>query len=161
MASSPETDTASREIVTTRLLNAPREAVFAAWTDPKHIGDWWGPRGFTSTLREMNVKPGGVWRFVMHGSDGTDFPNRAAYSEVVKPERLVYVLDSDLPPGSEDPHRFDVVVTFAAEGNATRITMRGLFGTAAKREEVVTSTAKWSHPSGWCSSTRSRTRRPA
>ena len=55
-----------REIVITRLINAPRELVFDAWTDPEQVGQWWGPSGFTNTTHKMEVKPGGVWRFVMH-----------------------------------------------------------------------------------------------
>ena len=64
--------TADREVVISRLLNAPRELVFKAWTDQQHISQWWGPTGFTTTTSEMNVAPGGVWRFVMHGPDGMD-----------------------------------------------------------------------------------------
>lgn len=72
------------------------------WTDPKHIA-WWGPNGFTNTIHEMNVKPGGVWRFIMHGPDGTDYPNKILFIEVVKPERLVYTHGSD---EDNDPNQF-------------------------------------------------------
>ena len=78
-------DAAPDEIVTTRLLNAPRALVFEAWTDPHHVAQWWGPNGFTNTIHEMDVTPGGVWRFVMHGPDGVDYPNRIVYIEVVNP----------------------------------------------------------------------------
>jgi uncharacterized protein YndB with AHSA1/START domain len=64
--------------------------VFDAWTDPKQITQWWGPAGFTTTTDEMGVKPGGVWRFVMHGPDGTDYKNKIVFIEVVRLERLVY-----------------------------------------------------------------------
>jgi len=74
-----------REIVTTRVVDAPRELVFRAWTEPEHVGQWWGPNGFTSTIQEMDVRPGGVWRLVMHGPDGTDYPNESIYLEVVRP----------------------------------------------------------------------------
>jgi uncharacterized protein YndB with AHSA1/START domain len=80
--------TTDREIVTTRVFDAPREMVFDAWTDPKHIGQWWGPIGFTTTTHEMDVRPGGVWRFTMHGPDGRDYKNRIVYTEIVRPERL-------------------------------------------------------------------------
>ena len=99
-ASNPDTSaTADREIVTTRLFDAPRERVFDAWVDSAHIGRWFGPNGFTTTTESMDVRPGGVWRFVMRGPDGVDYPNHITYSEVVRPERLVYVHgdDSDAP----------------------------------------------------------------
>ena len=77
--------TADREIAATRIFDAPRELVWKAWTDPKHVAQWWGPNGFTNTIHEMNVSPGGVWRFMMHGPDGTDYPNRIVFIEVVEP----------------------------------------------------------------------------
>ena len=76
---------ASREIVATRTFDAPRDLVFKMWTDPKHIAQWWGPKGFTTTIYEMDVKPGGVWRFVMHGPVGVDYQNKVVYLEIVKP----------------------------------------------------------------------------
>ncbi|HEU0053538.1 MAG TPA: SRPBCC domain-containing protein, partial [Longimicrobium sp.] len=82
--------TADREVVQSRVFDAPRELVFDAWTDPAAVAEWFGPDGFTITTYEMDVRPGGVWRFTMHGPDGTDFPNRVDYHEVVRPERLVY-----------------------------------------------------------------------
>jgi uncharacterized protein YndB with AHSA1/START domain len=121
--------TADREIVTTRVFDAPRELVFQMWTDPKHVGRWWGPNGFTTTTHEMDVRPGGVWRFVMHGPDGVDYPNHIAYREVVKPERLTY-LHGPTP-------LFDVTVTFEERGGKTELTMRALFETAAQRDQVV------------------------
>jgi uncharacterized protein YndB with AHSA1/START domain len=126
--------TADREIVQSRLLNAPRELVFAAWTDPRQVVQWWGPRGFTTTSQEMSVTPGGVWRFVMHGPDGRDYKNKIIFTEVVKPERLVY------RHAGEEEHedvRFHVTVTFEAQGRKTLLTMRSLFATAQEREEVV------------------------
>ena len=129
------TSTPDREIVLSRLLDAPREMVFAAWTDPKQVVQWWGPRGFTTTTQEMAVAPGGVWRFVMHGPDGRDYKNKIIFTEVVKPERLVY-----RHAGEEDTEhiRFHVTVTFEAQGSKTLLTMRSLFATAQERDEVVT-----------------------
>jgi uncharacterized protein YndB with AHSA1/START domain len=127
--------TADREIVLSRLLDAPRELVFAAWTDPKQVVQWWGPTGFTTTNHEMSVTPGGVWRFVMHGPDGRNYKNKIVFTEVVKPERLVYH-----HAGEEDTEdvRFHVTVTFEAQGRKTLLTMRSLFATARERDEVVT-----------------------
>lgn len=126
---------AEREIVLSRLLNAPRELVFAAWTDPKQVGQWWGPQSFTTTTREISVTPGGVWRFVMHGPDGQDYMNKIIFMEVVKPERLVY-----RHAGEEENEdvRFHVTVTFEAKGSKTLLTMRSLFETAQERDHVVT-----------------------
>jgi uncharacterized protein YndB with AHSA1/START domain len=127
--------TADREIVLSRLLDAPRDLVFAAWTDPKQVVQWWGPRGFTTTSHEMSVTPGGVWRFVMHGPDGRDYKNKIVFTEVVKPERLVY-----RHAGEEETEniRFHVTVTFQAQEGKTLLTMRSLFATAQERDEVVT-----------------------
>ena len=127
-------DTADREIVVTRAINAPRELVFKAWTDPAHIAGWWGPDGFTNTIHEMEVKPGGVWRFIMHGPNGMDFPNRVVFTEVVFPEKLVYDHGSDV---DNDPGQFHVTVTFESMGKKTWLTMRSVFSTAAQREMVV------------------------
>jgi uncharacterized protein YndB with AHSA1/START domain len=126
-------NTKDREIIHTRLLNAPRELVFKSWTDPKHVAIWWGPNGFTNTIYEMSVKPGGVWRFMMHGSDGVDYSNRIVFTEVVAPERLVYIHLSDDP---NDPLKFDVTVTFEVQGDKTLLTMHAVFQSAAVLEEV-------------------------
>ena len=117
-------ETANRELSITRLLNAPPELVWEVWTKPEHIANWWGPVGFTTTTHEMNVKPGGVWRFMMHGPDGRDYPNKIVFIEVVKPERLVYN-----HTGEEETEnvRFHVTVNFEKQGNKTKLTMRSLF----------------------------------
>ena len=134
MDQATRSDTSDREIVTSRLLDAPRELVFEAWTDPKQVVQWWGPHGFTTTTDEMSVTPGGIWRFVMHGPDGRDYKNKIIYIEVVKPERLVY------RHAGEDEHedvRFHVTVTFEAQGRKTLLTMRSVFATAQERDDVV------------------------
>ena len=126
-----------REIVLTRVFDAPRELVWKAWTDPRHLTEWWGPRGFTTTTSRMEVRPGGVWRFVMHGPDGRDYQNMITYLEVVEPERLVY------KHGGEkdcEPVNFQVTVTFEKEGprgDKTKLTMRSIFPSANAREFVV------------------------
>ncbi|MDB6128711.1 MAG: polyketide cyclase, partial [Verrucomicrobia bacterium] len=79
-----------REAVNTRVLNAPRERVWEAWTNPKHLARWWGPKGFKNTFEVFEPKPGGEWRFVMHGPDGTDYKNYSTFVEVVKPARIVF-----------------------------------------------------------------------
>jgi uncharacterized protein YndB with AHSA1/START domain len=84
-----------REIVTTRVFDAPRELVFKAWTDPDHLAQWWGPKGFTNTFQEFDMRPGGIWRFVMHGPDGVDHKNKSVFVEVVKPGRKVYAVEAN------------------------------------------------------------------
>lgn len=82
----------------------------------------------------MDVRPGGIWRFVMHGPDGVDYPNRVVYEEVVKPERLVYMHGSD---NEDEPGQFQATVTFAEQGGKTTLTMRMLFQSAAERDKNV------------------------
>jgi uncharacterized protein YndB with AHSA1/START domain len=124
----------ARSIITTRLLDAPRELVWKAWADPKHLAQWWGPTGFTTTTSAFDMRPGGVWRFVMHGPDGRDYENRITFNEIVKPERLVYSHD-----GGEDVEdvQFRTTVTFEDLGGKTKLTMRGVFPTAAERDRVA------------------------
>lgn len=124
--------TADREIVTTRLIDAPRELVFEAWTDPKHVAHWFGPDGFTNVTHSMDVRPGGVWRFTMRGPDGKDWPNVVTYEQVVPPERLVYLHGNDT-----EPDMFHNTVTFGDVGGKTALTMRAVFKTAAAREQVA------------------------
>jgi uncharacterized protein YndB with AHSA1/START domain len=118
-----------REIATTRVFDAPRDLVFDAWTSPEHVGQWWGPNGFTTTTHSMDVRPGGEWIFVMHGPDGTDYKNHIVYREVVRPERIVY----DHVSGP----LFRATVIFEAEGQKTRIRMQMLFETAELRKRVA------------------------
>jgi uncharacterized protein YndB with AHSA1/START domain len=125
---------ADREIIATRLLDAPRELVFAAWTDVGHLEQWWGPTGFTTTTRRMEIEPGGQWRFVMHGPDGTDYENIITFLEVVAPSRLVYKHGGDKETGAV---QFDVVVTFEDEGGKTRLSMRMRFPSNDARDFVI------------------------
>ena len=124
-----------REIVVSRIVGAPRELVFEAFTDPNRIANWWGPNGFTTTTYERNVRVGGRWRFMMHGPDGTDYPNLIVYREIVAPERLIY----DHSSGDDDPaHEFEASVTFKAAGKAkTRVTLRLLFAKREVRDAMI------------------------
>jgi uncharacterized protein YndB with AHSA1/START domain len=126
---------ADREISITREFAFPRELVFKAWTEQKHIDAWWGPTGFRNETSEMDVKPAGVWRFMMHGPDGKDWPNKIVYIEVVKPERLVYTHGGD--DGVEDIS-FHVTVDFEDIGGATRLKMTMLFASVEACEQVKT-----------------------
>jgi uncharacterized protein YndB with AHSA1/START domain len=131
---SPESSTADREIIVSRLLDAPRELVFEVWVDPKHVVHWWGPNGFTNTIHEMEVKPGGVWRFMMHGPDGVDYPNRVVFEEVVRPERLVYIHDDD-GEGAQKP--FHVTTTFEDQVGKTLLTMRLVLDSPEERGRLA------------------------
>lgn len=126
---------ADREMVITRVIHAQRALVFEAWTKkPAHIGNWWGPRGFTTTPHSMDLRPSGEWRFVMRGPDGTDYQNRIVYLEVVEPERLVY---DHFGKEGDEREKFQTTMTFLDQGTTTEVVMRAVFPTAAAREFAV------------------------
>src|SRR4028119_1185258 len=83
-----EPATADREIVISRLISAPRELVFEAFTQVRHLSRWWGPEGFTTTTRALEFRVGGVWDFVMDGPDGTDHQEWISWTAIVPPERI-------------------------------------------------------------------------
>lgn len=133
MASEP--DMAGRELVLSRLLDAPRTLVFDTWSNPAHVGKWWGPAGFTTTTREMAFKVGGRWRFTMHGPDGTDYPNIVVYTEIVRPERIFYNHGDD--EGAESPvPNFKVEVTFDERDGKTLLTLRMIVDSAGQLEAM-------------------------
>ncbi len=123
-----------REILITRTFDAPVELVWRAWTDPQRIGQWWGPRGFSTTTYEMDVRPGGQWRFDMHGPDGRDYSNRVVFDEVREPHRLVYTQDGRTPDLEEVS--FQSTVTFERQGDQTKLTLRMVFASTADRDRV-------------------------
>jgi uncharacterized protein YndB with AHSA1/START domain len=113
---------AEREVVLTRVYDAPRELVFKAWTDPKHLTRWWGPKMFTNPVCEVDARPGGHYRIVMHGPDGNDYPMRGIFQEVVAPERLSF---TNIAVDDADQPVIDgfTTVLFAEEGGKTRLTL--------------------------------------
>lgn len=125
-------DTSEREMKITRVVDAPRELLWKIWTDPEHIKEWWGPNGFTNTIHQFNLAPGGEWLLTMHGPDGTDYPNHIRFVEIIRNERLIY--DHGQP---EDGGQFRTFVHFTDEGNKTRITMKGVFKTVEYKNLVV------------------------
>ena len=129
--------TTDREVLATRILKAPRELVFEVWTNPNHVVHWWGPKGFTNTIHEMSVKPGGVWRFIMHGPDGTDYPNKIIFKEVVKPSLLTFDHGWDVEDLKKDPRTFEVTVNFVSKGKTTEVIMKMVFKSKEVRDEVV------------------------
>jgi uncharacterized protein YndB with AHSA1/START domain len=123
-----------REVVFSRLITAPRELVWEAWTSPEHLHEWWGPTGFTTTTHEFAFVPSGHWRYVMHAPDGTDYPNRVVFREIDPPSRLVYENSWDHP---DAPLDFTVVVTFAAESAMTRLLLHMTFRDPAAFKAAV------------------------
>jgi uncharacterized protein YndB with AHSA1/START domain len=123
-----------RAMVGTREFDAPRALVFSAWTDAKHLAQWWGPHGFTTTTYDFDFRPGGIWRFVMHGPDGRDYQNRVTFEEIVPPERIVY-----RHGGGDDvePVQFRTTVMLEDIGERTRVTWRAEFPSAAERNRII------------------------
>jgi uncharacterized protein YndB with AHSA1/START domain len=123
-----------RELVLTRLINAPRAKVYRAWTDPELLKQWFAPKPYTTPIVEIDVRPGGSAYFVMRGPDGKDLPNRGVYLEVVPNEKLVstdaYVKAWE---PSEKPF-MTLILTFEDEGGKTRYTARVRHWTVADRE---------------------------
>src|SRR5450432_2436111 len=94
---SVRSQSSDREVIFSRLLDAPRELVWKVWSDPEHLHVWFGPEGFTITTQEFSFVVGGIWRFIMHGPDGTDYPTLIVFREIDPPSRLVYDNGWDLP----------------------------------------------------------------
>jgi uncharacterized protein YndB with AHSA1/START domain len=132
----PAEKTADREIVIAREFSAPRELVWEAMTNPKHVVNWWGPRGFSTTIEEMDFRAGGIWQHVMRGPDGVNYPNKSVFKEIVKPERIVYQHGGkrENGPGVSfvSTWTFDLIET-----NKTKVTIRMVFPSATERDRVV------------------------
>jgi len=124
-----------REIVLSRVYDAPRELVFRAWTDRAGVDTWFGPKGFTCVTHEMEVKPGGRWRFDFTAPDGTHYGNRIVYLEVSPPTRLVFDHGSDV---DDDPGKFRVTLTFDEQSDKkTVVTLRQLHPTKEQRDAGI------------------------
>ena len=119
-----------RAIIGTRVLDAPRALVWTVWTDPKHLAQWWGPNGFSTTTSAFEFRAGGMWRFVMHGPDGRDYENRITFDEIVKPERIRYHHG-----GGDDVEPVQFRKSWAEK--TTRLTLHAVFPSAAERERVI------------------------
>jgi len=147
------------DFVISRIFNAPKELVFYAWTDPKQIVHWWGPRIITNTITEMDVKPGGSYRIVMHSPDGVEYPIKGVFREVNKPDSLTMTMDcsehpahwhdlvkpgrqkDDLNPAGE---MFETV-TFEDLNGKTKLTVRIHF----KSSEILETLQKMGMKEGW------------
>ena len=124
---SPEAEIAAARpqgtVVITRVFDAPRALVWQAWTDAKMLGEWFGPRGFTSSVPELDLRVGGVLRIVMHGPDGNDYPMKGVFREVVAPERLVF---SNIATDKDGNHLLEgeTTVTLSEQGGKTTPTVK-------------------------------------
>ncbi|AUX28353.1 MULTISPECIES: SRPBCC family protein [Sorangium] len=135
MTTNPEaTPTSDRDLVLTRIIDAPREKVFKAWTDPELLKKWFAPQPFTTPFAELDVRPGGASLIVMRDPQGNDYPNRGVFLEVVENERLVFTdaYTTAWEP-SEKPF-MTVILTFEDQGGKTKYTARARHWTVADRE---------------------------
>jgi uncharacterized protein YndB with AHSA1/START domain len=143
---SPIVKPAERELVIERIFDAPRELVWKAWTDPKHVAQWWGPRGFTNPVCEMDVRPGGAILIHMRGPDGVVYPAKGVFREIVEPERLVFT-DSAFEDEDGNP-QLEVLttVTFAEQGGKTKLTLHAIVikSTPAVAEALAGMEEGWS-----------------
>ncbi len=119
-----------REFVHSRLIDAPQDIVFRAFSQPEHLARWWGPDGFTSTFTTFELRPGGTWCFVMHGPDGTDYPNENVFRIVEPSSRVV------LEHISED-HHFFLTITFQTRNAQTLVGWRQVFDTAEHKQSIA------------------------
>jgi uncharacterized protein YndB with AHSA1/START domain len=124
-----------REIHIERVFDAPRDRVFAVYTDPALIPEWWGPRGTTAVVDQMDVRPGGSWRFVIRNSDGSETAFRGTYREVTPPERIVQTFEWEGMPG----HVSVETATFEDLGDRTKVTTKSLFDTTEDRDGMLES----------------------
>jgi uncharacterized protein YndB with AHSA1/START domain len=129
------TTPSDREIRLEREFDAPRDRVFAAYTDPELIPEWWGPRGTTTIVDQMDVRTGGSWRFIQEGSDGDATAFRGTYREVTPPERIVQTFEWEGMPG----HVAVETAVFEDLGDRTRVTTTSLFHTAEERDGMLAS----------------------
>lgn len=124
-----------RRFVHSRIIDAAPEQVFSAFSDPERLARWWGPDGFSSTFEVFDLRPGGAWRFVMHGPDGTDYLNENVFKTVEPPHRV------EVEHISED-HHFVLTITIAAEGSRTLVGWEQTFDSVEHRQLI----APWVEP---------------
>ncbi len=130
----PAATLSDRELAISRIIDAPREKVFQAWTDPELLKQWFAPKPWTTPVAELDVRPGGASLIVMRGPDGNEFPNRGVYLEVVKNERLVFTNAYVRAWEPSEKPFMTVIVTLEDLGGKTRYTARVLHWTVADRE---------------------------
>lgn len=124
-----------REIVMTRVFDAPRELVFEALSKPEHMKEWWGPRGFTMPVCEMDFRPGGAYRFVQNGPDGAEYAFRGEFREIVPPERISWTFEFEGMPGQVSVD----TMTLTEEDGKTTITSTSVFDSVEQRDGMLQS----------------------
>lgn len=133
LAPAASTEPTDREVVVTRVLDAPQALVWEVWTKPEHVAAWWGPAGCENPSCEIDLRAGGAFRLTMRGPDGAVYPCRGVFREIVRPQRIVYESEADErhPCGAGLPPRAHVTVTFEDHGGKTKLTVHTRFETAA------------------------------
>ena len=131
------TESSDREIVITRVVDFPRELVWDAMTKPEHVVNWWGPNGFTTTIQEMDVRPGGVWNHIMHDPDGANYPNYKVFKEVVPPSRLTFSHGGNKEGGGLEVEAEGIWTFDPVEAGKTLVTIRMIFASAEMRDKVI------------------------
>lgn len=126
-----------REVVLTRVFDAPRALVFEALSKPEHVAQWWGPRRCTMSTCEMDFRPGGTWRLVLRDAEGNEFPFTGVYREITPPERVVQTFIFDVPPFNE--HESVETMTLAEQDGRTILTTRSLYGSKEARDGHIQS----------------------
>jgi uncharacterized protein YndB with AHSA1/START domain len=124
-----KSNTQDRELLLTRVLDAPVELVWEAWSQAEHLAQWWGPNGFTNTIEKMEFQPGGAFDMVMHGPDGTDYVNKSVFREVVLHKRIIY-------EQTTWPHIL-ATIEFQAQGDKTHLRWHMLFASAEVLREAA------------------------
>jgi len=124
-----------QEVVLTRVFDAPRELLFKAMTDPKAIPEWWGPKNLKTTVDKMDVKKGGIWRYIHTGDNGNEDAFNGVYHEVLKPERLTYTFEWEGLPG----HILLETITFQDLGGKTKMVDKSVFQSVEDRDGMISS----------------------
>ena len=125
----------STEILIEHVFDAPRELVWKAWTDPEHVAKWWGPHGMTTRVDELDLRRGGRWRYVMMAPDGSEYPQKGVFREIVPPETIV--TSAEFEVGAEGPHKVILTYRFDDLGDKTKLTMRsGMYLPMSEQEQM-------------------------
>ncbi|KAB7530537.1 polyketide cyclase [Flagellimonas olearia] len=121
-------NTERRQLSISRTLKAPIALVWEVWTNPEHIAQWWGPDGFTNTIQQMDLREGGEWKLTMHGPDGTNYPNRSIFKEIVPHEKIVFE--------HFNPH-FITTIVFEPNGEETHMSWTAVFDTEEMLQTII------------------------
>src|SRR5262249_20881093 len=127
----------AREIVMTRTFDAPRQLIFEAWTKPEHLQRWFGAPGWTLTVCEIDLRPGGIWRFVMRKASGKEMEIRGVYREIVPPERIVSTETAGCDVGHQEGNEILSTVSFAEQNRKTMLTHTLLYPSSEIRDAVM------------------------